>query len=417
MYIIKTNVSPVDTKTKIKPKKEGKEMKEKLKNRKGITLIALIVTIIVLLILAGISIGAITGNNGIINQAKNAKNDTEYAQWEEQIDIAIVDAESKHREATMDDVIDELINKKVINDKSQVNKKDRTITTNEPAYDITDKLNNYIRLEPGQIAEKNETYKDKNGNTAKIPAGFKVSENENEQTINEGLVIRDESGNEFVWIPVSTESQYQRNRTYRLADVSETAYTDTGYLPDGIQPDDDSSESNEKAEKQAVLNSKGFYVSRYEAGKKSGKLVSQKNVTIWNWILQENCKDTAKTFINNNNVKSALCSGIQWDMVMNFVNGKQDGTGNTFDVTTYDSSRHTGTRVNSGQNEADKVCNIYDLEGNFFEYVAEKNSDPSSYDYVTRGGCYGDSRYAPYRQPGDDESKVSISFRFVLYVM
>lgn len=132
-------------------------MKEKLRNRKGITLIALIVTIIVLLILAGISIGAITGNNGIINQAKNAKNGTEYAQWEEQIDIAIVDAESKHREATMDDVIDELINKKVINDESQVNKKDGAITTNEPTYTIEDKLNDYIeRVTAVDIANGNK---------------------------------------------------------------------------------------------------------------------------------------------------------------------------------------------------------------------------------------------------------------------
>ena len=44
---------------------------------KGITLIALIVTIIVLLILAGITIGAITGDNGIINQAQSAKTENE----------------------------------------------------------------------------------------------------------------------------------------------------------------------------------------------------------------------------------------------------------------------------------------------------------------------------------------------------
>lgn len=132
-------------------------MKEILKNRKGITLIALIVTIIVLLILAGISIGAITGNNGIINQAKNAKNDTEYSQWEEQIDVAIVDAENKHREPTMDDVIAELINKKVINDESQVDKTTGAITTNEPSYIIEDKLNDYIeRITAADLANGNK---------------------------------------------------------------------------------------------------------------------------------------------------------------------------------------------------------------------------------------------------------------------
>ncbi len=48
-------------------------MKGKLKQVKGITLIALVITIIVLLILAGVSIAMLTGQNGILTQAANAK--------------------------------------------------------------------------------------------------------------------------------------------------------------------------------------------------------------------------------------------------------------------------------------------------------------------------------------------------------
>ena len=44
-----------------------------MKNQKGITLIALVVTIIVLLILAGISIAMLTGENGLITRAEEAK--------------------------------------------------------------------------------------------------------------------------------------------------------------------------------------------------------------------------------------------------------------------------------------------------------------------------------------------------------
>ena len=43
-------------------------------NNKGITLIALMITIIVLVILAGIAIGALTGNEGLIIRTQNAKN-------------------------------------------------------------------------------------------------------------------------------------------------------------------------------------------------------------------------------------------------------------------------------------------------------------------------------------------------------
>ena len=48
-------------------------LNKKFKRNKGITLIALVVTIIVLLILAGISISMLTGQNGILNRASEAK--------------------------------------------------------------------------------------------------------------------------------------------------------------------------------------------------------------------------------------------------------------------------------------------------------------------------------------------------------
>ena len=50
-----------------------RENKNRTKNENGITLIALIVTIVVLIILAGISIGAIVEDNGIISKSKEAK--------------------------------------------------------------------------------------------------------------------------------------------------------------------------------------------------------------------------------------------------------------------------------------------------------------------------------------------------------
>ena len=66
-----------------------KNLKEKIKsNKSGITLIALVITIIVLLILAGVSIAMLTGQNGILTQAQNAKNRTELSSEKEQIELA-----------------------------------------------------------------------------------------------------------------------------------------------------------------------------------------------------------------------------------------------------------------------------------------------------------------------------------------
>ena len=60
-----------------------------MKKERGITLIALVITIIVLLILAGVSIAMLTGNNGILTQAQNAKTKTEEAADKEKIQLAV----------------------------------------------------------------------------------------------------------------------------------------------------------------------------------------------------------------------------------------------------------------------------------------------------------------------------------------
>ena len=61
------------------------------KNTRGITLIALVVTIIVLLILAGVSISMLTGQNGILNRAKEAKEQTQKANSKEKLGLILTD--------------------------------------------------------------------------------------------------------------------------------------------------------------------------------------------------------------------------------------------------------------------------------------------------------------------------------------
>ena len=67
-------------------------MKLNFKGRreKGITLIALVITIIVLIILAGVSIATLTGDNGILTQASDAKIMTEIAEVKERVQTDIL---------------------------------------------------------------------------------------------------------------------------------------------------------------------------------------------------------------------------------------------------------------------------------------------------------------------------------------
>ena len=387
-------------------------MTNKIKTNKGITLIALVITIIVLLTLAGVSIAMLTGDNGILTQAQNAKNRTAEAEAEERADLDKQNA-----------LIDNLANGKSL-------------------------------VQPGVIVDSTlkNNYIDANGDKATVPAGFTVSGIESEQKVSEGLVIYDipegvtpnwtedidgiegpdikTKYNQFVWIPVASEADYQRDFSYPsyYEGESETTpegstFTDErGYLPDGIKPETENSENNETAERTAVLKYNGFYIGRYEAGKENETtVVSKQNATVYTNKTQTEFKDIAKTmyFNSNGSVKSALSSGIQWDMVMHFVDQKMDGTGNKkFDVRVYDSTRHNQSGVTeTGKNNNDRVQNIYDLEGNCYEWVAEKNN--TSIPFVDRGGDYNDGSNirASQRNSSNDNASSHSTFRSALYIM
>ena len=76
-------------------KKEKDFNKIKLKeSEKGITLIALVITIIVLLILAVVSIAMLTGENGILSKASNAKKKHLIAQYEEELNLCITEMQT-----------------------------------------------------------------------------------------------------------------------------------------------------------------------------------------------------------------------------------------------------------------------------------------------------------------------------------
>ena len=70
--------------------KEKISLKQRKNGEGGITLIALVITIIVLLILAGVSIATLTGQNGILTRASDAKEQTEIAEVKERLQTDIL---------------------------------------------------------------------------------------------------------------------------------------------------------------------------------------------------------------------------------------------------------------------------------------------------------------------------------------
>ena len=409
----------------------------KLQKEKGITLIALIVTIIILIILAGISISTLTGDNGIIDQAHTAKEDTEIASWEEQIDLAIIDAEKKHRDTTMENVIEELINKKVINDESQVDKDTGTITTNEPSYVLEDKLADYVIKIP-TLAEitgsetENTIAKDNLGNKIKIPAGFKVVNPE--ETVENGIIIEDVSyeatkGSQFVWIPIGTINTNKGNKTINFGryplTYSGSEDFNSKYKEETVE---EHTNQNMPAKdingfKSSVEKNKGYYIGRYEARTDVKRTEEEKNTLtqltekqddyVYNYVSQINAANLSRNMYNNSNFESDLINSYAWDTATIFIQecstksnySKQESLNSEF--------AEKGTARTETE---DQVCNIYDMASNCYEATTE-TSYPYNYFTVQRGGKFGTTQEMADRSGYPPTAAYDdTSFRPILYL-
>ena len=87
----------------IKINRNKKQQKNEIKNQKGITLLVLVITIIILLILAGITISAITGENGIIRNAGKAKEEVEIDNEREIVEKATVQAMGNNKYGNLEE--------------------------------------------------------------------------------------------------------------------------------------------------------------------------------------------------------------------------------------------------------------------------------------------------------------------------
>ena len=159
-----------------------KSARRNYSNQTGITLIALVVTIVVLLILAGVSLNAIFSKNGIIKRAQDAQN--------------------KMDQATQNDL------------------------------DSINELNNWIDGKINGSSGGNTTGGDDKPSTSELPSTSYTTPYYPDNTftkvegtdLNNGLVIKDVSGNEYVWIEVP-----KTTGVYPTAGLKITAFTETEY--------------------------------------------------------------------------------------------------------------------------------------------------------------------------------------------
>ena len=367
------------------------------KENKGITLVALVITIIILLILAGISISALT-NTGIFEKAKDAKEKSEVAE--------------KQQSETLDSYEKEL-NKYT-----------------------SDNLEENI----GVKFEKNTELHDKNGAKIIVPAGFKVV-NTDDLTVEKGIVVEDSKGNQYVWIPCTTEdskSQLQFKRTEwdvevdgadnsRASKDELTLTCPENYSDNGLTY----AVVNEivaqvKAEKDSVRRNGGYYMGRYEVGDENGTAVIKADQTPMANITWSTAYSKAKGIGGGPGATTYLCSSYAWDTAINFIqnNGflnyakaREDSYNeNWVDKNVKDLKGNIIKAANKAEllptGKTTPKSNIYDMGGNVSEFTTEvmpSTSEP----VVLRGGYFGN--YYPAGQRGDI-SIIGVSSNFGLRI-
>ena len=150
--------------------------------------------------------------------------------------------------------------------------------------------------------------------------------------INKGIVVVDVDGNEFVWIPITDSSKFAR-----VAWTTSYGYDENGNWSSGncttSHPLAEESTANKWWDDKSVTNTeytnmvnsvnlnKGFYVARYEASKNndSTKAQSKRNQIAWDVISQLDAITKSASY--NTKLHSHLMYGIEWDSILNWLNG------------------------------------------------------------------------------------------------
>ena len=352
----------------------------------------LIVTIIVIIILAAAVILTISKNNPV-SSAKEATFKEDVTSIQDELSMYLskkyaddpLSFEKSSVNLSGDSMVTELPSTKKYKDKVSVIKGKLVWageTENNTEYkwfsEVTDgatKKSESVRSEwKNTIAEEVEG--------VPVPKGFTYKEG----TKDTGLVIQDEKGNEFVWVP-ATESTYAKDTSF-----PGEAPTGDDTLPNGI--------TDEIAD---VVKYGGFYIGRYEAGvpenqtaidsstsNVKGMPVSKKGATVWTYIDYTNAKANAENMIGNEYVQTGLLTGTAWDTVCHWIKSDDE----LKDSRTYGNYyENSGTKRTAGFNEKWKVKNIYDLAGNVWEWTSEAHS---SY-FINRGGGYNSDYPVSYR--------------------
>ena len=428
-----------------------------------------------LLILAAVSIATLTGENGILTRANEAKEKTEIASVKEQAQLDIANWIAERLENGEDTTLDDATIKNIIETANASN-------TNKYYKELqSDK----IITPSGYEILYSELYSNGNGGsgeTGGLPSTdetqpYLPDDNSTviEDDLEKGVVVKDGNNNEWTWIVVpksiyttatsSTDYANIEKDMQTYANKYRDSYTDEWYSEAQHGFASAGEYNNHKnAMLKSVYENGGFYIGKYEVGigeetyRNYGTDYStehpidetpviQQDKYVYNWVRCSQAQELSESLAVGGKT-SSLMFGIQWDLVLVYLeeNGVLEGdlktnsgswgnySNEAFDITRGKYSTDKGanyTTVNgtypkpassvlltTGATERNSKMNIYDLAGNVWEWTLEKSTYTNA-PCAGRGGRYtNDGSFSPAsnRVIGSTSfSDYTVGFRPALY--